>query len=255
MSATVNVILTHHPPETVAKMKEWWQRYAPGEDLLLAYGGTRENFDSINDSWKVFVEDPRVRTRFHQKEKQSFQGVFKAVSAELAQRPDIEWIHFNECDQLPLVPGYSEKILAHALEQQADAAGHFLRRIDGTGHPHILLDSVEEKVGKIIREISIRNSDSTILSMLGCGGFFSREAFDALAAIDDTEGIYLEIFIPTVLHHLGFRIRNIPSQEWAMHPKTRKNPDQALSLINQGAWCAHPVNGLWTDWVPTEIPQ
>ena len=31
------------------------------EDLLVAYGGTREEFDSLPDVSRVFVSDPRLR--------------------------------------------------------------------------------------------------------------------------------------------------------------------------------------------------
>ncbi len=250
MSEILNVILSHHPPDAVSRMRKWWNRYAPDQDLLVAYGGTRENFDMIEGTWKVFVDDPRVRTRFHQKECQSYQGVFQAVSGELASHPGYRWLHFNECDQLPLVPDYSGITLRLLQDQDADAIGHFLRRIDGTGHPHFLVGGAKEKTSRLIGIISQREKKDVVLSMLGCGTFFKREAFDLLASEADSEGVYLEIFIPTILHHLGFRVKNISSQEWFMHPRTRKNPDEAQSLLSKGAWCAHPVNGLWTEWTP-----
>jgi hypothetical protein len=45
--------------------------------------------------------------------------------------------------------------------------------------------------------------------MFGSGSFWKQDAFEAVAEVEETFPIYLEIYLPTLAHHLGFRLRDL----------------------------------------------
>jgi hypothetical protein len=80
--------------------------------------------------------------------------------------------------------------------------------------------------------------------MFGTGSVWTREAFDAVARVAEPFPMYLEIFLPTLAHHLGFRVRPLPDQD-----RFVDNLGDMSGKIDEarraGAWVIHPVKGLW----------
>src|SRR5437867_11370204 len=72
MTSVLNLILSHQPPAAVSNMLTHWNRCVPNESILIAYGGTKSEFDAIQHREKFFIDDPRLRTRDHQREFQSY---------------------------------------------------------------------------------------------------------------------------------------------------------------------------------------
>ena len=80
--------------------------------------------------------------------------------------------------------------------------------------------------------------------MFGTGSFWTRTAFDAVAATAEPFPIYLEIYLPTVAHHLGFRLRDWREQN--RHISSLGNFVYAIDQARrEGAWALHPVKTLW----------
>jgi hypothetical protein len=76
--------------------------------------------------------------------------------------------------------------------------------------------------------------------MLGTGSFWTRDAFLAVARQEETVPVYLEIYLPTVAHHLGFRIRDFADQSRFVLGEG----DLAAEIPRaraEGAWTLHPV--------------
>ncbi|MEM0897102.1 MAG: hypothetical protein AAGJ79_09445, partial [Verrucomicrobiota bacterium] len=58
------------------------------------------------------------------------------------------------------------------------------------------------------------------------------------------EDIYLELFLPTAAHHLGFRVRPMPpSQTGFILPKGGWSAEAREQAKTAGAWAVHPVKG------------
>ena len=244
MSERLTILLTHQAEPLVKAMAAWWQRHAPGPDILIAYGGTRERFDALNVPAKVFVDDSRLRTRDHQRERQSFAGVFIAVNEWLRERPDYRLIHLSEFDCIPLCHDLFARLEARLETESADVLDSRLERVDGTNHPHYLYHSADPLFAPFLDEISIRRDRSVVLAMLGCVSFWRREAFTAVAAAEESSPLYLEIALPTLVHHLGFRVRGLSDQSPFIQPISDLGP-QLDALRAAGAWMAHPVKGFW----------
>ncbi len=49
--------------------------------------------------------------------------------------------------------------------------------------------------------------------MFGSGSFWTREAFCAVCAVEEPFPIYMELYLPTLAHHLGFRVRDFGEQD------------------------------------------
>jgi hypothetical protein len=79
--------------------------------------------------------------------------------------------------------------------------------------------------------------------MFGTGSFWKREAFEAVAAFNEPFPIYLEIFLPTVVHHLGFRLRDYGEQNRFVSA-TGDRSREIKQAQSAGAWTLHPVKNL-----------
>jgi len=225
-------------------MVAWWNRHAPGSEILVAYGGAAERFEALRVPHKVFVDDSRLRTRDHQRERQSFGGVFIAVREWLRSHPSCRLIHLSEFDCIPLCPDVFARLEARLAREGADVLGCRLERVDGTNHPHYLYHAGDPQFAPFLESISIRKDRGVVLAMLGCVSFWTRAAFTAVADAEEAAPLYLEIALPTLAHHLGFRVRGLHDQSAFVQPGGDMMP-QLESLRAAGAWMAHPVKGFW----------
>jgi hypothetical protein len=228
MSERLTIILTHQAEPLVAAMESWWRREQPGPDLLIAYGGTREQYERLRVPAKVFVDDNRLRTRDHQRERQSFGGVFSAVNEWLRVRPHYRLLHLTEFDCLPLCGDLFARLEARLATERADVLGCRLERVDGTNHPHFLYHASDPDFAPFLRQLS----------------FWTREAFSAVAEKEEDSPLYLEIALPTIAHHLGFRVRGLTDQSPWVQPLGDFSR-QLDELRRAGAWMAHPVKDFW----------
>lgn len=244
MSERLTIILTHQPEVVVENMVKWWQQHAPGPEVLIAYGGPRERFANLKVPHKVFVDDSRLRTRDHQRERQSFAGVFLAANEWLSTHPEFRLIHLTEFDCIPLCADLFDRLERRLEEEQADLLGCRLERVDGTNHPHYLYHKGDPGFDVFLSGLSVRADPRVVLAMLGCVSFWKREAFVAVAGAEETSPLYLEIALPTLAHHLGFRVRNLRDQSAFVRPLGDFGDSLEL-LRKQGAWMAHPVKGFW----------
>lgn len=224
-------------------MLDWWQRSVDREHVLIAHGGRAEDFAGVAHPQKILVEDPRLQTVSHQREMQSYTGLFRDISAWLAGR-DYTHVLFCEYDHFPLVPDFNQRYLARIAAEDADVIGCQVCRVDGTSDPHYLHHQTIPEFHPFWEKITRRDDPSVILSMFGSGMFWTREAFDALAATTEPFRMYLEIYLPTMAHHLGFRVRDLPDQ----NPFVQVLPDrehQRSAASRAGAWAVHPVKHIW----------
>ena len=244
MKRTLTAILTHQRATEAAAMAAWWAEHCRGTDALVVYGGPPAEFAALDVPRKVLVSDPRLRTVDHQRERQSFHGVFSAIGSWLAGHPQYERIHFTEYDCVPLCDDLPQRLDERLGAEQADVIGCRVERIDGTNHPHYLYHTGDAGFRALIRRISVRQDRRVVLAMLGCMSFWKRRAFEAVAAVDDSSPYYLELTIPTVAHHLGYRVRGMTDQSAFVRPDG--NPGAHLAALRSaGAWMAHPVKDWW----------
>lgn len=243
MANVLTLLLSHQRNSDLARVLDLWQQVTAADQVLVAYGGDSSAFEGISWPQKVFVADPRLRTRDHQRERQSYTGVLQAAHAWLQARPEFAFVHLVEFDHLPLIADLYAVILRRLREEAADVLAHHLQRIDGTNHPHYLYHAAEPQFGRFLAEITTRVDPTVVLSMLGTGSFWTREAFDAVSERDERFPIYTELYLPTVAHHLGFRLRGFVGQDEFIHARGEFS-DAISAARDRGAWMLHPVKVL-----------
>ena len=242
MSRVLNVVLAHTPPAEIARLAAWWGNVAPAESLLLIHGGPDADFPAIRVPNKIHVSSQRLRTGDHPRERQGYTEVFAAVSEWMKGR-DFTHVYFAEFDHLPLVADLDQRLLDRLAAENADVLAHAVRRVDDTGWHHYLYHCQDPEFHRHWERISRRADKRVIFSMLGTGSFWTRAAFDAVAAEKEPFPIYLEIYLPTLAHHLGYRVRSLAGEErWVRNLGDFRGKIREARLA--GAWTIHPVKSL-----------
>ncbi len=245
MSRTINVILSHLPPAEVDAALLRWRALDGEPRTLLVYGGRPGDFEAIAYADKVQVEGAAHRTRDHQRERQSYGGIFSAAAAWIEQEcPGARFVHFAEYDVFPLQPDWNERLEKLAERENADALFPRLLRVDGTNSVHYLSHAHRSGFGEYWRRISVREEKNLVLTAYGCHSFWRAEAFKAVARLKGGDSIFLELFIPSAAHHLGFRVRPFPHEQWKyIVPRGNWSKEERERARAEGAWGVHPVKG------------
>ena len=239
MNRLLNVVITHRPPDEVAALLAQWDLCARREDLLVAFGGSEAGFTALEHPRRELVRGPRLRTSDHQRERQSYTEVFHAA-AKHVEAEDFTHVYVAEYDHLPLVPDLGDRLVARLQQEQADVLGHELQRVEGTSSAHYLSHIVDPRFHEFWRQISRRRDKNVVLNMFGSGSFWTREAFLAVASYDEPFPMYLEIWLPTLAHHLGFRLRDFAEQNRYVR-SVGDWDDQIEEARRAGAWTVHPL--------------
>ncbi len=238
-------ILVHQDPAYCRAVRKFWISSGyPAESLLLVHGGRRSDFDELADLPAVFVDDPRLRTANHAFEKQSYNGALIAVTSWLAGRDEFSHVALVEYDQIPLVADWDARLLNALGEENADVLFHHLTRVDGTNAPHYVYELSNPAFAECWNPFSLREDPRVVLNSIGTGSFWKREVWEAVAALPETTAVYLEMYLPSAAHHLGFRVRNLSSQNPFVTPEPR-DVSEIPACRAAGAWSLHKV---------TEIP-
>ena len=221
-----------------------WQRLNPDVLIHVAYGGPEDTFEALAWPRRTFIGDPRLRTRDHQRERQSYRGIMQDVAAVLSGSA-VDRLLMVECDVVPLRERLVEYLMTRETEEQAQVLGVGLRRVDGTSHPHFLAHQSHRHFQPWL-ESSLRRDKDVVLMMLGCLTWWTWEAFAATAAAAEPMPVYLELAMPTTAHHLGFRVRNLPEFETDLEPAGEL---EAILPQRQaeGRWLLHPCKRFWRD--------
>src|ERR1041384_402503 len=124
MPSVLNLILSHQPATAIARMIGYWERCVSRNSILIAYGGANSQFEQIQHQQKFFVDDPRLRTRDHQRELQSYTKLLQLASDFLNSRGDeFQFVHLAEYDHLPLVADLNERQIERLTAEGADLLG------------------------------------------------------------------------------------------------------------------------------------
>ena len=247
MLKTTIVLISHQTPAEVVVMMSAWKRLNPEADIHVAYGGTVEFFDEIPVPDKTFVPDPRLRTRDHQRERQSYGELMRQVAERLAGR-GVERVLLVECDVQPLQPGLVKYLIGRECENEADLLGVGLRRVDGTGHPHVLAHEHDSRFGEWLAQ-SVREEKDVVLMMLGCLTWWTWDAFKGVAAARAPFPVYLELEMPTTAHMLGFRVRDLPEFNADIEPLGELG-HCAETRRDAGRQVLHPCKKVWRNPCP-----
>jgi len=236
----INVVLTHfHEDKALSELLGNWKQVCRPEDLWIAFGGTFHDFESLDYPRKVFIQDSGLRVEDNQRERQSYTGIFRAMSA-IVENEMPDFVYLIEYDHVPLASNLNRLQVKAITGEKADVMGHWLYRVDGTSNHHMLYHETDPAFLPFWKSISRREDGGVVLSMLGTGSFWTREAFLAIAKCPQEISCYLELYLPTLAHHLGFRVRAWNDQEHLIS----NLPSRLVSVESgreRGCWTVHPI--------------
>lgn len=245
MNETIlNVIISHQERPCLEAMVRWWNHLFPGIRGVIAFGGNGEVGEDVH-GWPVIpVDDPQLRVRDLQRDRQSYLGVMRAVR-DATRADDHDWVNLAEYDQVPL-HAQVLRVHLHGMEnEEADVSGVRLLDVTESSYPHYLSHIADPLFEKYLDAISSRRRSRRVLAVMGCGTFWRREAFDAVAGAEPPMPVYLEIGLPTFAHHLGFRVRPFdPSQE-CFFKYSGDLTHEIGRARREGAHYLHPCKSLW----------
>lgn len=244
MTKVLNVVLTHQSPEAVARLAGYWNSLVDPDRLLFAYGGSRADFELIRVNNKIFIDDPNLRTTDHQRQGQSYTAVFKEATRWLRNKSSAaDLVTLFEFDHLPLIDDLNARQVKRMQKEGADILAYHLARVDDTSHAHYLHYAANRDFTRFFQKLSVRDDPAVVLSMFGTGSCWTREAFEAVAEFDEPFPVYFEIYLPTLAHHLGFRLRDYGDQD-SFVSNLGDRSGEIDSVRRRGAWTLHPVKSL-----------
>ncbi|MEO0453858.1 MAG: hypothetical protein AAFY98_06935 [Verrucomicrobiota bacterium] len=241
------VLLLHQDADTCRKILGRWKFVdAQGHQRLVVYGGPKPLEDNELDGVPVlFCDDPRLRTKIHTMEAQSYCAVMQCA-CKWAEDQDIAFSHMTlfEWDHLPLSENILEQYLDVALQEDADLLAPKLERVDETLHGNWRIHLAEARKDKWPQHQSRRSGDSCVLTMISTGSFWSLECARAVLEVEEPFPLFQEIALPTQAHHLGFRARPLPASiaEWIHYEPLPIH--LVTEARREGAPSIHPVKDI-----------
>lgn len=241
-----HVIICHLSPAQAQAVVERWRTVEPESIQLLAYGGTKADYDRLPpDLNAIYIAEDSLRTNNHARERQQYSGIFKSASHWLAQN-DVAatHVHLAEFDVIPLVDHPGLLLVRSLQEEDADVLGFGLVDLTGTTHPHYRHEMSGAKLLEYLNGASMRELRTRLIAMLGCSSIWTRECFDAVAQLD-TPRVYLEVAMPTLAHHLGYRVRPMPEAQQRFVTFQGDYTSRIEEYRQKGAWLVHPCKLYW----------
>ena len=239
---TLIFLLTHQNHLDTEIRVEIWTQAVPREDIVIVSDQSEEEFALITHPYKIRSVDPRRQTVDHQRDLQSVTSACQEVSRWMAGQ-DFTHVFMAEYDLFPLTKRLVPRLYELMDEAQADILAHELKRVDQTSTASYLYHLGREGFVEYWSTISVRQETGVILSMLGTGSFWKREAFDAVCAYDEPFPIYLEIYLPTLAHHLGYRIVDLGKESRFVSGVGNRIGDIETAQ-KDGALFIHPVKTI-----------
>ncbi|MCE9587679.1 MAG: hypothetical protein K8R57_05130 [Verrucomicrobia bacterium] len=236
-------IIVHQQPEQIEALLGYWESLGYSRDrMLIVHAGKKADFEAMDIPNKVFVEDAEIRTTHHPLERQSYHGVFREVTAWMSGK-DFGAVVLVEYDHLPLVPDWGEKLCGLMERERADVLCHHLTRVDDTNASHYLYHLQDRRFRNLWKNLSLREEKAVFFNAIMTGSVWRRDAFEAVAAHQEPFPVYLELYLPSLAHHLGYRVRGHGDQDPFIQVVPREDPFSDR-WVQEGAWSLHQVKSL-----------
>jgi hypothetical protein len=241
----LTAILTHLDSGMVEKQLSYLRAVSPGSRFVVCHGGNRTDFEPLRGENTLFIEDPSLRGPHFEK---SVNDLLRAVHENYVRDDrSVDLVYLIEYDHLILRGDFE-----HRLRELADKsnAGLFAKNAsprNDTNWLAFLKHRDDDRLNRFIAGISCRGDPETRWGCLGTGMLFRRDALDAFCSLTDAPPYYVELFVPTVVHHLGFAIVDIDAVA-DLYMGVRWIPefsvDEAIAEKHAGRAFVHPFKQL-----------
>jgi hypothetical protein len=241
--STLTVVLTHVDAEQVDDRMRLLRAVAPEARFVVCHAGARHDFAQVRWDEKVFVDDPTLRGPAQHL--QSLTQVFETAWREyVAGDPRIDSLYLIEYDHLILDGTFEDRLRRLALDTRADLLGKRCVDLTATNVAHYVRFRRDPRLLRHLARVSVREDRERLFGCLGDGVWLTRRALDAYVDVGEHPPCYCEVYVPTLLHHLGFRVVDVDAHSDLYHD-VRWQPDRSaaevLELARAGAVFVHPA--------------
>ncbi len=241
--STLNVMLTHLPAGEVDAQLVALRAVAPGSRFAVCHAGDPAEFARVADRDKAFVDDPSLRGA-----PRSFQSYDRTLAVVherwLRDEPAIDAVYLFEFDHLILRAGFERALDELAQRTGAGLLGKGASVRNATNWHHYTRFRRDPALLSHLRELSTRDDPSRLFGMVACAMWLSRAAVESYVAVATHPRCYGELYVPTLLHHLGHRVVDVDAvSDLYRHVRWAPVYDaaQAEALRRAGATFLHPV--------------
>lgn len=241
--STVTAVLTHLPHEQVQAGIELLEAVSPDALFVICYGGQRSEFERVVVEHKLFVDDPTLRGP--EQHLQSLTRVFEALWwTYLRADESVDSLYLIEYDHLILDPRFEQHLSELAARTGADLLGKTCADRTATNDEHYIRFRRDARLLAHLHRLSVREDRSRIFGCLGDGMWISRRALEAYVDLGDHPSCYCETYVPTLLHHLGFRVVDVDAHS-DLYREVRWTPpfsvQDVIARLEGGTPFIHPV--------------
>jgi hypothetical protein len=243
--AVLTAILTHLDDELVRGQLDYLHAVAPDARFVVCFGGERSRFERLNVEDALFVDEPSLRGTPRDR---SHTSVLTSVYEQrVRDEPDIDFAYFIEFDHLILRADFEQRLVALADRTGAGLLGKSASPRNDTNWPHFLRYRDDDGVNSFVAGISRREDPGLRFGCLGSGMLLRRDALAEFCAIGEHPHAYVEMLVPTVVHHLGFDVVDVDEHDdlyAAVGWRPEYGVDQAIEAKRAGRTFVHPFKRL-----------
>jgi hypothetical protein len=243
--ALLTAVLTHLPAELVQKQLDHLRGVAPGSRFVACHGGPREDFDGLEPADAVWIEDPSLRGPHFRK---SLNDTLSALHDTWVRGDDsVDFVFAVEYDHMILRGDFEGALTELAAKTGAGLLGKAASTRNDTNWPHYLQARRDERLNSYIAGVSVRDDPSVRYGCVGTGLLLRRDAFDAFCALPSPPPAYVELFVPTMVHHLGYDVVDVDAVS-DLYADVRWLPefdlDEVRAAKRRGRSFAHPFKRI-----------
>jgi hypothetical protein len=241
--STLTVVLTHLRAQQVDERMRLLHDIAREARFVVCYGGEQGEFDGIEWDEKVFVDDPTLRGP--KEHLQSLTQVFEAAwHGYFVDDADLDALYLIEYDHLILDGGFEGRLRRLAADTGADLLGKTCVDRTATNGEHYVRFRRDPRFLAHLKRLTVREDPARMFGCLGDGMWLARRALEAYVSVDRHPPCYCEIYVPTLLHHLGLRVVDVDAHS-DLYRSVRWVPEysvaEVLELARGGAVFVHPA--------------
>jgi hypothetical protein len=241
--STLNVLVSHLPAAYVDEQLELLRAACPTSTFAVAYGGARPEFDAIADDAKALVADRTLGGP--PRSLQSYTTLLGIVRDRwLARDATLDAVYLFEYDHLILRPDFERELRELAARTGAAMMGKNCTERNGTNWHHYTRFRRDPELLAHLRAITTRSRPDRLFGTLGDGIWLTAQAVESYLSLPRHPPCYGELYVPTILHHLGHEVVDIDAHS-SLYEAVRWEPEvdaaELAGLQRRGAMFAHPV--------------
>jgi hypothetical protein len=238
-------ILTHLDAHLVREQLSYLRELSPGSRFVACYGGAPEESARLDGEAVLLINDPALRGAHFDR---SLNDTLRTVYTHCVENDStIEWVLFIEYDHLILQADWETPLLGLAETSNGGLLAKNASPRNDSNWPHYLRIRGNRELDDFIARISVRDDPGVRWGCLGTGMLLRREALAAFCSLEELPGFYVEMFVPTVIYHLGFDVVDVDSLG-DLYAGIRWQPELSLDEVRElkclGRVFAHPFKNI-----------